>query len=1728
MTVSPKEFLDKVNNKELLGFWAFWQRDQLSNTKQNTTQMENEQIEASTPNNNSLKSSIVKNAIDAAAKIGKWDSTKDALKSAWKGILKDMAINAFTSKMWQKVTQELTKWAWQLEQQKAKADEIIATKTDTEAKMASVDGKYVTNYEKSFNDINHAYLWDKATSALSVFDSMKDYWQSTDWTSTYLTDWTHVIKQPTLHSIDTSSLMQSAYNDITYILANEGKLLTSQELKELYPEYEDISEASLDRFIWACAYDVLDKWEKTDIQVFADYFWEISLNDNYTSEKQALLDLMSDEWFLSLWWDWLYYDEVEVYATLANIANQLKDLWYNADGASDWWLLQAYKDLEFTDGEGKTRTVWDLLKAEDSIDKKKLTRKIDEWKERYDTNMANVEVLRKNWEENPQYQILLNTVSNISQYIEEHINNVNMQKMWEGKYRPLIMWNYYLWADWSYYHPDGSIMYRLTTNESGQDIYVDEEWNEVQELSALRWWFARSIVWILENWLEKSWEIPLDISLSATASEMWWKYDSLRDMYAYQALWDIITIWFDTMMDGTIWWLGFQMLSETPGVWKPVDKAFYTVLNWLWSMVLGTANLMWITDGWTDQWKQELKDVGWQLAFLFLWMKKEDIKNWAKEKIKSNPKLFAEIEWLRAYVDEFVLWLAWMDARTTSEWIQRKKREADAKTIDKVKEEKVTEWKEVVDVTPAKDRVWVKISKIQAIHQEAIRSAEAAYENAYVYSSVAKNWKTVEVAFEELKQMSEDAKKVEEFEAKMAEARNAVAKEVSIDTQINDTISSLNTLARNVVEWYENLSKPQWEATSTEGKMSEKPTTTEDVDTKLTRQQRKLQQVEDKAMTKAKLDIDEQAFLRSNPLVPLIEHELFKHIQEERNKKWEITKYVEKDSPKEWEIAENLLEELYKDVEKVLKVMWDWKEELHRTIYSTLSSEKTANIASFWTKENLSSWTNDIAKYFRDGEIWIFVDDEWNLVARYTWKDITMDIRVEAAIDALNEALEIYNDATKWRWSTKFSEKNLMDIQQRLGKIWYGKTGPKSTDIAKLWREIYHMYNEFLDNNNLAPRLRAWDKASRMIHQWLEYLESLVSKNLDVRENARNRLLSLSDEEISNIATFIPDIKAYIDLVKFWPKIVQKLKTQFLKTDFVHKLNANVARYWIMMWVAGVIWATFPWILGKSTWIPIWSYLWRKAKEKFKKRPINKVNKPILNMLWLPEDVTKLLQKREEGLKQKASELEKVFRAIISDAQADIPQTNIEVTNSTLASQGSKYWMDEFIDAYNAYTTELSDFYADIATEIQSEYENILSSKWETAANKFMANVMANAVTSTEVSPEWNGMTDVQKSTYVLEKFENLEPLSEPEMKVLWDTLSKIWWAEWAAKQSFEGMSSSEQAKYAFMVADAKEMMKKWEYKKVQKEIEKNEWIAKAIYERALRSMQESWTAPTADIEIDYDYVGNKKNIKPSAAYSTEGTNIAEKEMEKSMVKWYDSRWDWYKAAIKSIVAEMLKKDLNEPTDEMIDKSKASQFFESENYDDTRANYDTIYSDVMDYYTDYGPKDKTTTSEQAENIKIKEKEWDRLEKEVWLLTPEQIKIRENLRFSFDNLVKKPKNTKKGHQSMVRDDGKWNQIVNKDNLDIINNWTVKDWAMIKRGENWEETTITVTWMEVFDNVPWLKELPDDVKVHDLSTDKTYTLEEIKKEDFVWETNKKDLEKYYEEFYNSIPDDIKDLI
>ena len=365
-------------------------------------------------------------------------------------------------------------------------------------------------------------------------------------------------------------------------------------------------------------------------------------------------------------------------------------------------------------------------------------------------------------------------------------------------------------------------------------------------------------------------------------------------------------------------------------------------------------------------------------------------------------------------------------------------------------------------------------------------------------------------------------------------------------------------------------------------------------------------------------------------------------------------------------------------------------------------------------------------------------------------------------------------------------------------------------------------------------------------------------------------------------------------------------------------------------------------------------------------------------------------------------------------------------------------------------------------------------------------------------------------------------------MKVLWDTLSKIWWAEWAAKQSFEGMSSSEQAKYAFMVADAKEMMKKWEYKKVQKEIEKNEWIAKAIYERALRSMQESWTAPTADIEIDYDYVGNKKNIKPSAAYSTEGTNIAEKEMEKSMVKWYDSRWDWYKAAIKSIVAEMLKKDLNEPTDEMIDKSKASQFFESENYDDTRANYDTIYSDVMDYYTDYGPKDKTTTSEQAENIKIKEKEWDRLEKEVWLLTPEQIKIRENLRFSFDNLVKKPKNTKKGHQSMVRDDGKWNQIVNKDNLDIINNWTVKDWAMIKRGENWEETTITVTWMEVFDNVPWLKELPDDVKVHDLSTDKTYTLEEIKKEDFVWETNKKDLEKYYEEFYNSIPDDIKDLI
>lgn len=1245
MTVSPKEFLDKVNNKNLIWFNVFNQKDQLSSTKQNVTQMEKEEIEENTPNEETtsgwLMWKIAWKVVQKAPKIiKKWIKLKNKLVE--KGTEVVTQIGTETAKAYQ-----------QAEQSNKVADELLSKKTDTEAKMAAVDWEYVTNYEKMYSDINNAYLWGKWKSMVSVFEGMKDFWQSTDWNYTYLSDWKRVIKQPTIHSIDTTSLMQSAYDDVTYILANEGRLITAQEFKELYPEYDNLPESAIDSFISACAYDVLEKWEKTDIQVFADYFWSMSLNDNYVSEQQSILNLLSDESFMNLWWDGLYYTEVQAYTTLAAIANYIRENWANVEWLSDWWILQSYKDIpdkiplnldlwdESWNRKVEEVTLKQLLEIVEWIDRKALLNKIDQWKERYDTNIADIALQRKNWEENPQYQILVNIAKNAASYVEDWINewNIKWSQSWLNRFPDsIIFWNYYVDADGSYYDMNWDIIYRLTTNNAGEQIYVDADGERVPELSALRWWFLRSVLTTLTQWNVKAAEIPLDISLSRTANEMfeqgmWAQYGNLSTMYATQVLWDVIWAWFSAVMT-TPAWLWFQALTST---FHPIDVAYWAIMETIWNIGYWLLNITWLTDWWTDAGKEELKETLSQVWLMLLWAKRKDIKEAGKELIKKNPKLYAEIEWIKAFWDEFVRRIIWKDSRTMSEYLQRKKWESESIWEKKAREKEITEWKEVVDVTPVKWQIWVKFSNFAEAYNEAVRAAQAAYENAYVYSAVTRGWMSIFEAFNSLKKMVEwDAEKVDvvnQIEQKFNEAK--WEEKVSVTQQQEQLWTAIKQIANNIVEWLKDIMGTE--------QTREQPTETTPTP-KTTRADRKAEAKLDKALKKTWFDDAQVRTLKNNTYISILNKVLEKYLREVYDEKRtkrrgkDVIEYVKKEKASAPDIQDMIFEEWYESAKEFIKRTKEAISDMDANTYRILPKQKLYDMFKFW--RDWFDWEWKLSEYIRKGEIEFYEDKDWAIKARYAWWERTMDIWVEKAINVLNDILKKYNEATD-NWKYLLSEYDILNIRDRI------KEYRESSDqlVSMIWNDLYYSYNKFLDANKYAPILRKADWIRSEYDEMIKLFDWMFSENWEIRKSARTKLLNMDAKTIAKYEDlWLKWTADMIDLAKNWPAIVNNIVKQLTKLVWNHPALAISVRY-------GVSWATI-FLLNRrlpAMWAfigyPLWKRFWEWARKAlFKQVPEKKINNVLVDSLKLTDEAKAKIEENRRTLKAKIAEYENLYK----------------------------------------------------------------------------------------------------------------------------------------------------------------------------------------------------------------------------------------------------------------------------------------------------------------------------------------------------------------------------------------------------------------------------------------------------------------------------------------------------
>lgn len=1092
---------------------------------------------------------------------------------------------------------------------------------------------------------------------VNIADLYSNKWLSADWNTIFMNNWDTTIEKPVIKENDYKALLQDAYNWVTNTLATQWVLLTVEDIKKYYPEWENVPDEEINRFLNACWYDV-QEWKRRNINDYYENFMDMSFTDSYKSQNDNMIQLMSNTSFINnglaqfLNWDArldsISKEQLSEFVTAANqlqgYADMIRNMWYAPEWASDYAILNTY-----------AKTIPEIKEAIANYKKVNLSEKdFIELSYVYSKNLQDTEnVVAKIWWATPEElkelirkesrAVLAKFSSDMhDSWLKEQVDN---DTVWKdvgeipilGK---MLVWNHYT-ANWKYY---------------------DLDWNEIKPKDAEKdmwsWWIDNLInLWTKTETLGTDLtKLSEDISDETVANVA---FDIPNVMLAaYMAMpvsvkhpkWKNLSLRQQTK--AVWWWLKFYTETKLPIYWEMLESWMDLWMSSMWDIATNTSNFIWLTEWWSDESKEKMAEAAWALGFMmFDMMRKKVTDTWYK-KLEKYWSETAIKKWLDAFKESYKNKL-----KDNEQKYDKIRKEIESRDIP---EDQKAEYKKWTEKDRKEDR---NIIYTKWAFEDAVEAFKEAYRKAveedYKKKELDKDTKTLTEALYELAWM-----KVEEMRVNRSEWSKDVSQEKPAETTETTPIEQISTEPTE-------QQKTAWEIT-------EQPTVSAQETPQLTTPETKVEWVTERPEEikwTATTPTDERASKLSDQIKKITD--LIKKIE---NTAQELYGKIHKEDV---EKSSREKEEDWLRKEEEFKRMWLSQEEIDTlrdnpftdlildvvneatTPITEKGKIKNVDFSKRFTKDEierkvLEAWIQKIQEYIdkmlqNKSDLWKLYE-ELSTDPIYKTEEFVNSPELKEILDSawlevrekINEDLTSEYVITKKDWSlpkateekiikylenvinseitqrSRISEKDAHAIRTKLTDQ---KTREKTWDYpAAIAKELSFAWNKFLERKWWSELLRKIDEWFSKIKEDIDTFKDLLSKDNKVKDNAKNKILNLDEERINELDQMFPWIRNLIELAKISDRTVSWMISARTKTKGTREWLASPIRYTFVA-LPTLIWWAMWWYWWWVIWLVVWSFifkwsnmLWNKLANaiRWKEPDLDSFNQLVdaLNVEW--------------------------------------------------------------------------------------------------------------------------------------------------------------------------------------------------------------------------------------------------------------------------------------------------------------------------------------------------------------------------------------------------------------------------------------------------------------------------------------------------------------------------------
>lgn len=1089
--------------------------------------------------------------------------------------------------------------------------------------------------------------------------------------SWYLSDWRIVAKQPVLQRVDNLNNAKKLAASIQYAYGKDGYIVDAKTIKEKVPEFADVDEDDLQRFINWCLYNFVNRTE-IDREKVAEKFWWIVKSDEYMSKKSAISDLLLSETAYIYWMDDQLEKEVEndpelqkvikAYQYIWMYADRMNENWYNMYDSSARGLAETYKDY-WIDAEEAEMS---LQEAYDTIANYKWT-KLDNYVNRIEYNLQNFQKSReedlRRIEQRPGRWNTRTAIKNFWKAfvaLADDFENWSVQTQAEAKGRdPGRIFNTLLveqtWTDEEGNIRDmkGDILYER--HEDGS--YVDKKGNNVTDMingtgpnyvrdifkkkphAWLFWNMAWHIEWITQ-WVDKTMENLQDFG---------GEEDGRRNVQNY--LWTAngaVSTWFQTSL---LLNPKFIALETLPGSRQTIDVAFSELANLGSTAMIDFLTVTQLANKMDEDSINEAREL-WGTVVTIMAMKKR------KKETDPYKKAFKEAveKTFEKYKDRMV------EVTSRSE------------ASDKIKEPFVKEKEGAKtpegpdDTTPAAAWAAKRTEVKEPTKTEAIWTTDTAKSTEKV-TAKAEGGKDLGYTF--TVNRATISEMIKDFKEEYKKAVEKDVPESSILRSLTEFAEEFKDVPKDLVNTAKGMTFSEIVENIQEGMQrmwnNTKEATQRITDKLWTRATRKRQA---DAYEKMKLSGEEVNTLQNNSKVGKLWAILNRLVS---SKRWKITK--EKNvsaSQVEKMVRESVAKDrINEQVQKGRDRLQERKKIIQKDFYQKLSSVKNISFWKFFTGENwLKKALSELFRGDTDAETYInFREVDGKIIMKYRkWYSAYFD---EYVAPELQKLVKEYNDMVE---NGQVSEQNLSKINDSLknlrkkGEGMIKSQDPLTRDQGKAVfnaaNNIKAAFMSYLEETGTSNKLLVWEKASKAIAD-LEKLFSKFTKDGKIDESkARGFLEKATDEEIAALEELGIETSEYIDLIKNGSTALSKIFSfQLSLKDYKSKIGEILGKRGraksTARGKAGTLTAVILWgvaskilagigILGMLT-APLDKALWKLANKTYQnnlRKALNKTlkdprkKKQLVNILEGLNDTIEEIDKRVEEVIKKRTKQE--------------------------------------------------------------------------------------------------------------------------------------------------------------------------------------------------------------------------------------------------------------------------------------------------------------------------------------------------------------------------------------------------------------------------------------------------------------------------------------------------------